>query len=51
MNTNSVPPTEYQHSPDQILTDFEHIAVLQSLVNPRLYLHELCNELEEVTGK
>ena len=52
LNTNSVAPTEYQHGPDKLLTDFEQLTVLQSLlVNHSMYLHELCDELEEVTGK
>ena len=34
------------------MTDFEQLTILQSLlVNPSMYLHELCDELEEVTGK
>ena len=34
------------------MTDFEQLPILHSLlVNPSIYLHELCDELEEVTGK
>ena len=38
LNTNSVAPTEYQHGPDKLLTDFEQLTVLQSLlVSPSMY--------------
>ena len=34
------------------MTDFEQLTILQSLlVNPSMHLHELCDELEVVTGK
>ena len=52
LNTNSVTPTEYKHGQDKLLTDFEQLTVLQLLlVNPSMYLQELCDELEEATGK
>ena len=32
LNTYSVAPTEYQHGQDKLLTDFEQLTVLQSLL-------------------
>ena len=52
LNTNSVAPTVHKHGPHKHLTEFEQLTVLQALVvNPSMYLHELCDQLEEVTGK
>ena len=50
--TGSVAPREQkQHGPPRLLTEFEQVAVLQSLTTkPTMYLDELQSELHDLTG-
>ena len=50
--TGSVTPRrQQQHGPPRLLTEFEQISILQSLVNrPTMYLEELQSELYDLTG-
>ena len=51
MSTGGVEASEYRHGPQQLLSDFEQLTVLQSLVNkPTIYLEELQKDLNEATG-
>ena len=50
-STGSVEPKKQRHGPPCILSDFEKISLIQSLVNkPTMYLEELQSELYELTG-
>ena len=47
--TGSVAPTNQQHGPPRLLTEFEQISILQSLmVKPTMYLEELQSELYDL---
>lgn len=50
--TGSVAPRDQkQHGPPRLLTEFEQVAVLQSLmIKPTMYLEELQSELCDLTG-
>ena len=51
MSTGGVEASGYRHGPQQLLSDFKQITVLQSLVNkPTIYLEELQKDLNEATG-
>ena len=51
MSTGGVDTSGCRHGPQQLLSDFEQITVLQSLVNkPTIYLEELQKDLNEATG-
>ena len=47
----NVEPSKLRHGPPRVLSEFEQISLLQSLVNkPTMYLEELQSELHECTG-
>ena len=49
--SGSVAPKNQQHGPPRLLTEFEQVAVLQSLmIKPTMYLEELQSELYDLTG-
>ena len=49
--TGSVAPKNQQHGPPRLLTEFEQVAMLQSLmIKPTMYLEELQSELYDLTG-
>jgi transposase len=50
-STGTVEPSKQRHGPPCVLSEFEQISLLQSLVNkPTMYLEELQSELYELTG-
>ena len=50
-STGTVQPIKQRHGPPLVLSEFEQISVIQSLVNkPTMYLEELQSELYELTG-
>ena len=50
--TGSVSPTDYHHGPQKLLSEFEQLTVVQSLLNkPKMYLSEVCDDLFEATGR
>ena len=49
--TGSVAPKNQQHGPSRLLSEFEQVALLQSLmIKPTMYLEELQTELYDLTG-
>ena len=45
-------PASQKHGPAKLLSDFEQEFLLESLIaNPSTYLSELCEQLEEATGR
>ena len=49
--TGSVAPKNQQHGPPRLLSEFEQVALLQSLmIKPTMYLEELQTELYDLTG-
>ena len=50
--TGLVAPASQKHGPAKLLSDFEQEFLLESLIaNPSTYLSELCEQLEEATGR
>jgi len=52
VTTNSVAPASQKHGLAKLLSEFEQEFLLQSLIaSPGIHLHELCEQLEDATGK
>lgn len=50
-STGDVEPQKHRHGPEQILSDFEQITVLQSMIDrPGICLSELQQQLSDATG-
>ena len=50
-STGDVEPNKDRHGPQQMLSDFEQIVVLQSMIDrPGIYLSELQQQLKDTTG-
>ena len=50
--TGSVSPADCRHGPQKVLSEFEQLTVVQSLLNkPNMYLSEVCDDLFEATGR
>lgn len=50
-STGDVEPRKQRHGPEQLLSNFEQITVLQSMIDrPGIYLTELQQQLNDVTG-
>ena len=51
LSTGELEPKKQRHGPEQLLSEFEQMTVLQSMVdNPGVYLTELQQQLYDTTG-
>ena len=51
-SSSDVEPRKQRHGPEQLLSEFEQITVLQSMIDtPGIYLTELQQKLNDATGK